>query len=174
MHPAPPSPVDDQIGDKLGSACRLRPELAPCEHATNKTLLSPPWGSQFALEELDCILSPTTPTASMPWVRRALKHGPVRASARSAVSTSASLPHSNIASAEASLAASAAVAELTAGLDFVFDRFGDEDNPGDQLQYHLERLSEEAERYPASSLHDGVGKEWSWYALALSALPPEY
>ncbi|KAK0616945.1 Alpha/Beta hydrolase protein [Immersiella caudata] len=98
----------------------------------------------------------------MPWIQKALKRGPVRASAQSTAKTSASLPHCNIASAEASLAASAAVAELTAGLDFVFDRFGDEDNPGDQLQYHLERLSEEAEKYPASSLHDGAGKEWSW------------
>ncbi|KAK0640825.1 Alpha/Beta hydrolase protein [Cercophora newfieldiana] len=98
----------------------------------------------------------------MPWIQKALKCGPVRASAQSAAKTSASLPHCNIASAEASLAASAAVAELTAGLDFVFDKFGDEETPGDQLQYHLERLSEEAERYPESFLHDGVGKEWSW------------
>ncbi|KAK4444484.1 Alpha/Beta hydrolase protein [Podospora aff. communis PSN243] len=98
----------------------------------------------------------------MRWIQRALKRGPVRASAQSVAKSSASLPHCNIASAEASLAASAAVAELTAGLDFVFDRFGDEENPGDQLQYHLERLSEEAEKYPASSLHEGVGKEWPW------------
>ena len=103
----------------------------------------------------------------MPWLRRALKHGSVRASAQTAATTSASAPTSNMASAEASLAASAAVAELTTGLDFVFDRFGDEDDPtGDQLQYHLECLAEEAEKYPASSLRgllqaEGGGRaEW--------------
>lgn len=95
-------------------------------------------------------------------LKKALTFRAIRASAQTTVKTSALLPDSNVASCEASLAASAAVTELADGLGFVFDRFGDEEQPGDQLQYHLERLSEEAEKYPASSLHAGVGEKWMW------------
>ncbi|KAM7215862.1 Alpha/Beta hydrolase fold [Rhypophila decipiens] len=103
----------------------------------------------------------------MPWLPKALKYGLLRASAQTAATTSASTPTSNVPSSEASFAASAAIAELTAGLDFVFDHFGDGDGPaGDQFQYHLERLAVEAEKYPGSSLGGIVGKagaraQWS-------------
>lgn len=39
------------------------------------------------------------------------------------------------------------------------------EEPGDQLQYHLDRLSEEAEKYTASSLDHIQGEEWPWYVL---------
>lgn len=85
----------------------------------------------------------------------------------------------NLASVQASVAACAAVADLTAGLDFVFDRLGDEGkpysdssygtstdtmigDPGDELQYHLDQLCQQAERYTDSSLQDNAGEEWSW------------
>lgn len=51
-------------------------------------------------------------------------------SGQAAISTSALMPDSNLASAEASSAASAAAAELFHSLDFVLDQFGDEGKPG--------------------------------------------
>ncbi|KAK0751769.1 Alpha/Beta hydrolase protein [Schizothecium vesticola] len=96
----------------------------------------------------------------MAWLRKALRHGPVVTSGQAAISTSALMPVSNLASTEASSAASAAVAELSHSLDFVLDQFGDEEEPGDQLQYHIDRLSEEAEKYTVSSLDNIQGEEW--------------
>lgn len=101
----------------------------------------------------------------MAWLRKALRHGPVVTLGQAAISTSALMPDSNLASTEALSAASAAVAELFHSLDFVLDQFGDEEEPGDQLQYHLDRLSAEAEKYTASSLDNSQGEEWSWYVL---------
>ncbi|KAK4171643.1 Alpha/Beta hydrolase protein [Triangularia setosa] len=98
----------------------------------------------------------------MAWIRKAFQQRSVRASAQSTVSVSASMPNCNMASAQASVAACAAVADLTAGLDFVFDQFGDEgDDPGDEFQYHLEQLCEQADKYSESSLHEHVGEQWS-------------
>lgn len=102
---------------------------------------------------------------SMAWLRKALRHGPVVTLGQAAISTSALMPDSNLASTEALSAASAAVAELFHSLDFVLDQFGDEEEPGDQLQYHLDRLSAEAEKYTASSLDNSQGEEWPWYVL---------
>jgi hypothetical protein len=62
----------------------------------------------------------------MAWLRKALRHGPVVTSGQAAISTSALMPDSNLASTEASSAASAAAAELFHSLDFVLDQFGDE------------------------------------------------
>ncbi|KAK5654723.1 hypothetical protein OQA88_7048 [Cercophora sp. LCS_1] len=76
------------------------------------------------------------------------------------MSTSATTSDSHSASAEASTAASAAVFELAAGLNFVFDELESDVHLGDQIQYHLEQLCDEAEKYPGSMLHDGVGEEW--------------
>ncbi|KAM7183570.1 Alpha/Beta hydrolase fold [Naviculisporaceae sp. PSN 640] len=108
----------------------------------------------------------------MAWLRKTLKHGPVRASAQTAATTSASAPTCNLASAEASFAASAAVSELAAGLDFVFDHFGDDDDPAsDQFQYHLEQLCAEAEKYPGSSLMGVAGGERAPYEWPGSLSP---
>ena len=62
----------------------------------------------------------------MGWMRKALKHGPVVTSGQAAIATSALMPDSNVASTKASLAASAAAAELFESLDFVLDQLGDE------------------------------------------------
>jgi hypothetical protein len=87
-----------------------------------------------------------------------------------------------------SRAASAAVAELTAGLGFVFNTLDDgpffppsknpviscmasllhsltawpTDEGGDLLQFHLEKLGEEAAKYQYNSITDGMGGPWSW------------
>ncbi|KAK0672344.1 Alpha/Beta hydrolase protein [Cercophora samala] len=97
----------------------------------------------------------------MAWLRKALPRRSVRASAQSAVSMSNSMPGCNVASAQASIAACAAVADLTAGLDFVFDRLGDEGEPGDELQYHLDQLCQQADQYTECSLQQIVGEKWS-------------
>lgn len=69
---------------------------------------------------------PPTLSTIMTWLRKALRHGPVVTSGQAALSTSALMPDSNLASTEASSAASAAAAELFHSLDFVLDQFGDE------------------------------------------------
>ncbi|KAK4670712.1 uncharacterized protein QC763_213520 [Podospora pseudopauciseta] len=97
----------------------------------------------------------------MAWIRKALPRRTIQASAKSTVTASASTSDCNLASVQASVAACAAVADLTAGLDFVFDRLGDEGDPGDELQYHLDQLCQQAERYTNSSLQDNAGEEWS-------------
>ncbi|KAK4200875.1 Alpha/Beta hydrolase protein [Triangularia verruculosa] len=98
----------------------------------------------------------------MAWLRNTFRRRAVRVAAHSAASASASIPDCNMATAQASLAASAAAADLTAGLDFIFDRLAYQgDKISDEIQYHLEQLCEHAERYLDSSIHDNIGEQWS-------------
>ncbi|KAK3370940.1 hypothetical protein B0T24DRAFT_577929 [Lasiosphaeria ovina] len=99
------------------------------------------------------------------WKPKALKSRGAKASMHSAVtivsSTNTLTPNSQVASATNSQAASAAVAELTAGLDFIFDQLGGEDEPTDLVQLHLERLAIEAAKYQSSRVTDGGGEDWT-------------
>ncbi|KAK4096073.1 alpha/beta-hydrolase [Parathielavia hyrcaniae] len=88
----------------------------------------------------------------------------VRSSAHSTASASAAVVPESPASAgsaasDNSRAASAAAAELMTGLGFVFDVL-DDDEGSDLLQFHMEKLSEEAAKYNNSSITDDMG--WPW------------
>ncbi|KAH7312484.1 Alpha/Beta hydrolase protein [Stachybotrys elegans] len=88
--------------------------------------------------------------------------GAVRAAARlDAATPSASLPDALPPSSQNSTAFSAAVAELAESLDFVFDRLDSDDEPGDLLHLHLQRLGQEASKYTNSRVTARVGHEWS-------------
>ncbi|KAK3387878.1 hypothetical protein B0H63DRAFT_471070 [Podospora didyma] len=99
------------------------------------------------------------------WTPKAFKTRAAKASMHSAVtlvnSATTLTPNSQVASAANSQASSAAVAELTAGLGFVFDQLGGEDEPGDLVQLHLERLAAEAAKYRCSRVADGTGEDWT-------------
>ena len=60
------------------------------------------------------------------WKLKLLKNRPARASVQSVAATSAAVPVSQVASLDNSQAASAAIADLTTALDFVFDFLHDD------------------------------------------------
>ncbi|KAI9158138.1 Lipase class 3 [Paramyrothecium foliicola] len=97
------------------------------------------------------------------WRSKFLRSRAARATVRPVVAASADTPafaSPTLPPSENLRATSAAVAELVEGLDFVFDQVNYEEEPGDLLQLHLERLMDEASKYCNSSVRADVGEEW--------------
>ncbi|UNI16981.1 hypothetical protein JDV02_003363 [Purpureocillium takamizusanense] len=99
------------------------------------------------------------------WTTRLLSKRTVRASALStatvatAAASAPSAPTTPFS--DNSRASIAAVSELADCLDFMFEKINYEDEPGDLLQLHLGRLSEEAAKYGNSRFIASDGQDWS-------------
>ncbi|KAJ2988558.1 hypothetical protein NUW58_g3909 [Xylaria curta] len=88
----------------------------------------------------------------MPRLWSIIRQKPVRASARTSLGASATLPTSGTTSIDNSEGASQAVAELLDGLDIALAQIDFEDDPRVQLTAQLEQLNRKANNYANSSL----------------------
>ncbi|KAM5363048.1 hypothetical protein ACJZ2D_012233 [Fusarium nematophilum] len=105
------------------------------------------------------------------WKSKLFQNRNVRWATKQAAATSASAPTSQTDSSANSQAMSVAAAELMDGLEFVFHHLDGEgatapsgkteQEPGDLLQLHLERLSKEISKYDNSSVDHDMVEPWA-------------
>ncbi|KAH8173603.1 lipase (class 3) domain-containing protein [Sarocladium implicatum] len=95
------------------------------------------------------------------WKSKLAKSRLLRGTAQPIAAAIASGPTSGLTASDNSQASAAAVAELIKGLDFVFDQLDFENEPGDLLRLHLERLALEAAKYENSRVKADNHEQWT-------------